>query len=135
MNTQHYLSDLIINAPKRDTPINDAPMIELWNSITHTVTLDDQERLGGGYDLPTPAERVSAPKTHTITLEMQGVPADIARHRRSVDSKDQCAANVRIEHYDPDKGYRRMFVEPCLNKAISLSPTGLNRCTTHRRPD
>jgi hypothetical protein len=68
----------------------------------------------------------------TVPLEAQGVPADIANHRRSVNATESCQANVTIERYDKRIGKRRSFVVRCQNPAISLDEAGINRCAEHR---
>ena len=69
---------------------------------------------------------------HTIGLEQQGVPADIAAHRRSVHASDKCAAGVPFEQRSKTTGLWGSISKPCIQTAVSLVE-GRSFCVDHRR--
>lgn len=69
---------------------------------------------------------------HTFTLEMQGVPADVARHRRSMEAGDACDGKTSVDRYDAERGVRRQTPVRCLNAAVALTSDDVNLCERHR---
>lgn len=73
-------------------------------------------------------------QVRTITLEMQGIPEDIANHRRSPHSSIHCNYVSTVEKWDTNKGaIKPKTVKDCKNLAVSFDVrTGLSFCAQHR---
>jgi hypothetical protein len=71
-------------------------------------------------------------KRWPVNLEDQGVPADVAAHRRSVAAKDQCEIVVQVERWDSKLGQRRDYPVKCQSPAVAINAAGLNCCPAHR---
>lgn len=76
----------------------------------------------------------TTPQVRTVTLEMQGVPEDIANHRRSPHSSIHCDCTTTVESWDSNKGkITTRQVKDCKNLAVSFDlRTGLSFCAQHR---